>query len=211
MDAGLLPVKKLSDANQRLADEFSQEQREEISRALLSDAMDLCERTSFLRWSIVTGDADAAADARQRGLTVVDDPGAGLNEALAAGIQEAKSAGAGSITIIPVDVPLATAEDVHDLFDTGATSDVVLAPSHSDGGTNALYLSPPDAVQPRFGPASLRAHLDEGHAAGLRCSILDLFRLAIDIDTPEDARAVAKEGGNSRTARLLQRLLEARR
>lgn len=210
MDAGLLPVKKLREAKQRLSEEFDPDQREEISRALLSDALDLCEKTPFLRWSIVTADTEAAADARRRGLVVVDDPGAGLNAALAAGIQEARAAGAGSITIIPVDVPLATAEDVHDLFDTGATSDVALAPSHSDGGTNALYLSPPDALRPRFGPASLRAHLDEGHAAGLRCSILDLSRLAIDIDTPEDAREVAKEGGSSRTAQLLQRLLEPR-
>jgi 2-phospho-L-lactate guanylyltransferase len=209
VDAGLLPVKELAVAKQRLASAFSDEHRIQVSRALLQDALDLCGKTPFLHWYVITGDAEVAAEARSRDLDVVEDPGSGLNDALAAGIATAKAAGAKTITILPSDVPLATADDVRDLFDTGATSDIALVPSHSDGGTNALFLSPPDALTPRFGPASLTAHLKEGEAGGLRCSILGLERLALDVDTPEDARALVEIGGESRTVEILRRLLES--
>ena len=208
MDAGLLPVKELAVANGRLSGFLTHDQRLEVSRALLSDALDLCEKTPFLQWSVVTGDRGVAEEAGGRGLAVVQDPGTGLNDALAEGISKAVHAGAETITILPVDVPLATAEDVRDLFDTGATSDVALVPSHSDGGTNALFMSPPNALEPRFGPSSLTAHLADAQQRRLRCSILDLTRLALDVDTPDDARDVLERGGDSHTVRVLRRLLD---
>ena len=208
VDAGLLPVKRLSAAKQRLADRFSESQRIELSRALLEDALTRCEQTSWLRWWVVTDDAEVEQQAANRGVGVVADPGKGLNEALAKGINTARSAGATSVTILPVDVPLATADDVRDLVDTGATSDVVLATARVDGGTNGLYLSPPDALTPRFGPGSLRSHVADAEAASLRCSILDLPRLALDVDTIEDAHLVAADASSDgATAPLLRRLL----
>ncbi|MDQ4095244.1 MAG: 2-phospho-L-lactate guanylyltransferase [Actinomycetota bacterium] len=208
MDAGLLPVKRLHDAKQRLADVLGDEGRLALSRALFADALDRCEATTFLRWSVITDDPEVRAAARDRGLHVVDDPGAGLNQALARGIASALRAGAESVTILPVDVPLATAEDVRDLVDTGATSDVVLATARSGGGTNALYLSPPDALEPRFGEGSLRAHAADAEAAKLRCSILNLPRLALDIDTMEDVEALlAEDSASGATTRVLRDLL----
>lgn len=204
MDAGLLPVKRLSEAKGRLAPELDAAQRLELSRALLADALDRCAATDFLRWWVVTDDPEVEDEARGRGLDVVRDPGRGLNEALAEGISAATTAGAESVTVLPVDIPLATAEDVRDLVDTGATSDVVLAPARVDGGTNALYLSPPDAIPPRFGPASLRVHIGDAEAARLRCSILDLPGLALDVDTVEDARLLVERASEtSRVAQLL--------
>jgi 2-phospho-L-lactate guanylyltransferase len=112
------------------------------------------------------------------------------------------------VTVLPVDIPLATAEDVRDLVDTGATSDVVLAPARVDGGTNALYLSPPDAIPPRFGPASLRVHIGDAEAARLRCSILDLSRLALDLDTVEDALLIAQDtDSDAKTMAVLREIL----
>ena len=207
MDAGLLPVKELSAANQRLAAEFSDAARIEISRALLQDALDLCEKTAFLRWFVVTHDDEVASEARLRQIEVIEDAGGGLNAALGAAIAALETAGATSATILPVDVPLAQPDDVRDLVDTGGTSDVALVPSHSDGGTNALYLSPPGALQPRFGPASVRAHIDQAEASGLRCSILGSTRLGLDLDTPDDARAIVEYEGGDRTVELLRRLL----
>ena len=209
MDAGLLPVKRLREAKQRLAADLEAEQRLELSRALLADALDRCEETDFLRWWVITDDPEVEADAYERGVEGVADPGEGLNAALSAGIAAAKSAAADSVTILPVDVPLATAEDVRDLVDTGATSDVVLATARVDGGTNGLYLEPPHALQPRFGPASLRAHIADAEEAKLRCSILHLPRLALDVDTLEDARLVVEDPApGGATARMLRGFLQ---
>ena len=208
MDAGLLPVKRLREAKQRLAADLNAEQRLELSRALLGDALSRCEQTAFLRWWVITDDREVEEEAAGRGLGIVADPGQGLNAALAKGINTATAAGAESVTILPVDVPLATSEDVQDLVDTGATSDVVLAAARVDGGTNGLYLSPPDVLRPRFGPGSLRAHVADAEAATLRCSILSLPNLALDVDTIDDARVVVAEpSSNGVTVKLLRNLL----
>ena len=208
MDAGLLPVKELGVANQRLAERFADDDRLEIGRALLDDALDLLEATDFLRWSVVTSDEEVERAVRDRGIKVVGDPGQGLNAALTSGIEAALHSGAQTVTILPVDVPLARSDDVRDLFDTGATSDVALVPSHSDGGTNALYLNPPDALTPSFGQASLAAHIAQAEDRGLRCSILTIEGLGLDLDTAEDAHAIAESDSRSRTARLIRKLLE---
>ena len=211
MDAGLVPVKRLSHAKSRLGEAFTRDERLAIARALLEDALTLCASVDFLDWTIVTDDPEVGDAARGRGLGVVEEPGGGLNPALEVGISAVMRHGAGSVTVVPVDVPLATREDLEDVIDTGSTSDVVLGPARSDGGTNVLFLRPPEAIRPRFGPASLRAHAAEAEAAGLRCSILHLPRLALDIDTLQDGRdLVLEEDAAGVTVALLRRLLAAR-
>jgi 2-phospho-L-lactate guanylyltransferase len=189
MDAGLIPVKELARAKARLADHFSPEERLAIARALLEDALELAEATPFLSWWVVSEDPAVQELASKRGLRVAPDPGEGLNPALRSGIAAAVGAGATSVTIVPCDVPLAWRGDLEDLLDTGATSDAVLVPSGSDGGTNGLYISPPDLLEPSFGEGSMKAHIDAAEARRARCSILALDRLALDIDTIEDVDA----------------------
>jgi len=188
MDAGILPVKRLDKAKARLGALFGEDHRAEIARALLTDALALCTSVEFLRWWVVSDDDEVLDAAAQRGFTAIRDPGEGLNPAVSTAIAAASGSGATSVTVVPVDVPLAWAGDLHDVLDTGATSDVVVVPSR-DGGTNALYLGPPDIMQPRFGAGSLRDHIHEAERLGLRCALLSLPRLELDIDTAEDVDA----------------------
>ncbi len=186
MDAGVIPVKSLRDAKSRLAGRFDEGTRIDLARALLRDALELAVATPSLEWFVVTSDEEAAASAGDAGLEVIDEDGRGLNEALETAARVANERAAGSLTVVPCDVPLATPYDLGDLLDTGATSDVVVVPAGNDGGTNGLYLSPPNLIQPRFGPSSLDAHIALAEKQGFRCTILALPRLALDIDTPED-------------------------
>jgi 2-phospho-L-lactate guanylyltransferase len=208
MDAGLIPVKALARAKSRLAPHFDDEGRAAVARALLDDALSLAESSPFLEWWVVSEDEEVMAAAGKRGMRIANDPGNGLNPALTAGIDAAVAAGAVSVTIVPCDVPLAYRGDLEDLRDTGDTSDVVLVPSGNDGGTNALYLSPPDVLAPRFGEHSMKAHIATAEARALRCSILSLPRLALDIDTIEDVDAFLEWPNRfpSRTGDVLERL-----
>jgi 2-phospho-L-lactate/phosphoenolpyruvate guanylyltransferase len=208
VDAGLLPVKRLDQAKRRLAAHFGYSARIQIARALLLDALDLCGRTDFLSWSVVSDDRDVLATAERRGLGVVEDPGKGLNAALIRAVAGLAGKGARSVTVLPADVPLAFREDLEDVLDTGATSDVVVVPSWDDGGTNALFMKPPDLMPPRFGGASLRAHVEQASKLGARCSILGIDRLALDIDTIEDADEflARKKLVSCHTERVLMRL-----
>lgn len=210
MDAGLLPVKALGRAKSRLAPLFNEEQRRAIATALLEDALALCASADFLQWWVVSEDDEVLRRASDAGLKTVTDSGAGLNDAVAAGVAEAAAAGAESLTVIPCDVPLAYRGDLVDLLDTGATSDIVLVPSGGDGGTNALYLAPPDVIDPAFGPGSLRRHIALAERQRYRCSILSLPRLALDVDTPEDVDAFLAAAGEfgGKSAALLRKLRE---
>ncbi len=189
MDAGLVPVKSLDTAKSRLAERYGSSGRRALAAALLQDAFDLMSSSDFLTWWVVSDDEAVLADATARGFHAVRDPGTGLNDALGAGIEAIARAGADSVTVVPADVPLAWAGDLRDLIDTGATSDVVVVPS-GDGGTNGLYLSPPAVMAPAFGPDSFRAHLSAAAALRLRCSILSLARLELDIDSAADVDAL---------------------
>ena len=210
MNAGVVPVKHLARAKQRLAPHLSASERTEVARALFEDALALTEQVDFLSWWVVSDDEEVLRTAARRGLGVIEDPGRGLNEALRRAATVAKDSGALSVTVVPADVPLAWRGDIQDLVDTGATSDVVLVPSGRDGGTNALYWSPPDLLQPQFGERSLKAHLSLAERLELRCSLLTLPRLALDIDTIQDVDAFLTQARHpSRSVELLRRLREA--
>lgn len=208
MDAALIPVKTLAEAKARLAPHLSDGDRLALARALLDDALRLAESADFLSWWVVSDDPEVADRARRHGVAVIDDPGRGLNPALVAAVEHVRAAGADSVTIVPCDLPLAWRGDLEDLLDTGATSDVVVVPSGGDGGTNALYLSPPEVVEPQFGEGSMRAHMDAAAARRVRCSILALDRMALDIDTIEDVDAFLARPSRapSNTRALLERV-----
>ena len=119
MDAGILPVKRPDRAKQRLADDLTDNERIEVTRALLHDAFELCSSADRYSWWVVSDDPDVLTEAADRGFTPVTDPGRGLNAALEAAIAAATQAGATSVTIIPADVPLAWKGDLQDIADTG--------------------------------------------------------------------------------------------
>ena len=208
MDAGVLPVKRLVEAKSRLAGHFDAGERSAIARALVQDALDLCRAVDFLQWWIVSDDDEVLEMARLRRLEVVRDPGTGLNAAVESALAAAVAAAATSATVVPADVPLAQRDDLAHVVASGKGVDVVVVPAAPDGGTNALYLSPPYALRPRFGPDSLQGHVAQADRLCLRASVLTLPRLALDIDTFEDVRAFLDTSsmGSTRTGGVLQRL-----
>ena len=209
MDAGILPVKRLDQAKQRLGKHFSDEARLAIARALLEDALRLCRSTAgFIQWWVVSEDPHVLDRASDYGCFGMKDESDTLNGAIAFATRKVQMEGATSVTIIPSDAPLAFAGDLRDLLDTGATSDIVLVPSERDGGTNAIYMRPPTLLDPQFGPHSMNAHMSLAGRLGLRCSMLVLPRLSLDIDTLEDVDAFLKRDtlGTSATLRVLKTL-----
>jgi 2-phospho-L-lactate guanylyltransferase len=206
MDVGLLPVKRLDAAKSRLRHVFDARQRLELARAMLDDALDLCTGADFLTWVVLTSDTDAAERAERRGFEVVADPPVtGLNEALGNAIGILVDRGVASVTVVPVDAPLATPAELQDLVDTGSLSDVVVVPAERDAGTNGLFLSPPGVLAPRFGESSFSSYVTEAEAAKLRCSILPLDGLGIDVDTLEDVDAILEKAErDTRSIRMLR-------
>ncbi len=111
--------------------------------------------------------------------------GSGLNEAVTEGAAWAKARGYAAICVLPADLADPSAEDLARLLALGAG--VSIAPAH-DGGTNALLVSPPDAISFCYGKGSCAAH--QRAAAGLACTIIPLESFRYDIDTSADLARV---------------------
>ena len=145
---------------------------------------------------VVSRDDDVLAEAAACGAQPVPEPGdGGLNAALYAGRAAALLQGAEAILVLPVDLPLLSADEVRALIaPTGDRPSVRIAPDERGTGTNALLLAPPGGMDFHFGPNSFSAHIEAAREAGLASSIVHIGNISFDVDTPDDyARLCAKK------------------
>lgn len=207
MHAGLVPVRRPDGAKSRLA-ALGAGARARIVAGLLDEALALCRSTPSLRWWVLSDDAGVLRRATAAGLGALADEAPGLNAALAAALRRLRRAGASSATILPGDVPLATPDDVDAIVDAGRRAPVVVVPSR-DGGTNALHLRPPGALEPSFGPNSCARHLRRAEERGLATELLRLPRVELDVDTPEDVAALVDGTTSALQRQTVARLLHS--
>lgn len=108
----------------------------------------------------------------------------GLNAAFTLGARWALSQHAERYLALPADLPLIMPDAVCQLVKN--TTPVVVVPDRHREGTNALLLSPPDAIPFAFGPASKARHLEAAKACGLKAAEANIPELVFDLDTPGD-------------------------
>ena len=69
---------------------------------------------------------------------------------------------------LPGDIPLVTAAEIERLLAAHRPApSFTIAPSHDEQGSNAIIMSPPDAVTLRFGDDSFFPHLAAAEARGI--------------------------------------------
>jgi 2-phospho-L-lactate/phosphoenolpyruvate guanylyltransferase len=182
----VLPIKRFEQAKQRLGGVPERPAlAAEMARAVLR-ALAASERLDDVL--VVTADAEAAADARACGATVVDEGAPrGHSEAALLGIAHAS---ADRVLLVPGDCPLLTAEDVDGLLDRHPEPGVVVVPDRHGSGTNALLLQPPGAIRPAFGEGSRERHERLAREAGVPVVVDEVLALARDVDTPDDLAVV---------------------
>ena len=113
----------------------------------------------------------------------------GQNVAAKLGIAHALKSNARAVLILSSDLPLVTRKSVKDMLDVAgrvAPPAVVAAPAIGRGGTNALYISPPDAISLHFGEDSLTAFRHEAEAKGVNFAVHKSDAMALDLDEPDD-------------------------
>ena len=185
----LIPCKSLTDGKSRLATILPAAERQALCRRLLRNSLALAlalQSVGGVR--VVTPDPEAGAIAAALGVAMIDDGGAGLNEALhraRAGILD-ESGGEAAVLILPIDLPYATADAVSRAI--AGDFDIVVAPDSERRGTNLLYVGSRAlrAFSFAFGPDSFPAHWNWAKRTGFSVETLDDPRLAFDVDRPED-------------------------
>ena len=128
---------------------------------------------------------------------------AGLCHAYSAVAADLLTRGASTMLLLPADIPLVTKADIHALLAQHTCPGVSLAAAGSDGGTNALLVSPPDIIAPAFGENSCQRHSSHAREQGLEPAVLNTAGLNLDIDTLEDIQALLATDRECATLRYL--------
>jgi 2-phospho-L-lactate guanylyltransferase len=206
----IVPVKRLEAAKRRLSRGIEEERRGALIAAMLEDVLEAIGAARTVdRTIVVTGDPAAEAVGLDAGAEVIADPSdEGHPEAALLGIARARDDGAACVVLLPGDCPLLDPRDLDSLLTAVPERYVAVVPDRHGTGTNALLLSPPDAIRPAFGEGSCDRHVAAAREAGIPHSIEAVPSLALDLDTPADIIALATELASDRmrakrTARVL--------
>ena len=197
----IIPVKRFGFAKQRLLESLDRPRRAALVKAMLSDVLAATTRTELVaRVIVVTGEGRAERIAlrhAQRTATPIEvfrDPqDTGHPEAATLGIIRAKALGAECVALLPGDCPLLDPAELDAALERMRTGRVTIVPDRHGSGTNALLLSPPDAIGPAFGPDSCARHADRARRLGHELAVEQLDSLSLDVDTPDDLAAMAEE------------------
>lgn len=215
----IIPVKRFGDAKQRLLTTLDRPQRAALVKAMLGDVLGAATDAQQVERVIVVtaeGRAQRIALAHAKRVTtpveVLQEPAdRGHPEAATLGIVRAKALGAACVALLPGDCPLLDAAELDAALERMREGRVAVVPDRHGSGTNALLMSPPDAMGPAFGPGSRARHADRAERIGHEVAVEPLASLALDLDTPDDLVELAgvleaHPGRASRTAAELARL-----
>ncbi|MFJ6836621.1 2-phospho-L-lactate guanylyltransferase [Streptomyces sp. NPDC091209] len=203
----VVPLKPLARAKSRLADTASDVLRPGLALAFAQDTVAAALACAAVRdVAVVTGDALAGRELSALGAHIVaDEPGGGLNAALAhgAGVVRARDPES-AVAALNADLPaLRPLELARVLAAAGEFPRAFLADAAAIG-TTLLAASPGMQLLPAFGGDSRARHRASG-AAELRLDAVDSVRQ--DVDTRDDLRAALTLGVGPRTAAAAARLL----
>jgi len=196
----IVPVKPLRRGKSRLSKVISAEERADLNQYLLEHTIQVLSAIDEIEnVLVISRDTEALALARDLGARTVQEYGSPvLNTALTRAVEIARSYGTCGILIIPADLPRLDAEDIQKILVHRKNPPVVvIAPDRKKEGTNALFISPPDLIEFKYGSGSFKKHSEAAKDAGARLEICDLASLELDLDEPEDLALIEAELRNN--------------
>ena len=208
MNFALVPVKALAWGKSRLSVLLSQEARQAVSRAMLTDVLTCLRQSSSVeKFAVVSSDSALLSLAEKFGAHVIHEGHPrGLSDAVAFGTDFCVQHGASALLVLLADLPLVEPDDINCLFQQGEElgQGVILATCKEREGTNALLRVPPLVIPPCFGGPSLEWHRAAAQRVGAQFRVLEMPRLAFDIDSVEDLQQLLSRPSNTETYRVLK-------
>lgn len=185
----VIPAKRRESAKQRLSPVLGSRERATLCELMLRDVLAAVSKAQGLAGVVlVTGDDVLAGIGRRFGARILDTGGdEGTRRAVEYAALRLLREHAAGMLVLPSDIPAVTPEEIGRLLSAHrSAAALTLAPALQDRGTNALAVSPCDAVQLCFGECSFPAHLAAARRVGIEPSIVRLPGIGFDIDRPLD-------------------------
>jgi 2-phospho-L-lactate guanylyltransferase len=162
----------------RLSPVLDEDDRETFARVMLDDVLATFERTEHDPEILATERVDSRVP-----VTVDDRP---LTDA----VNDVLAGADRPVAVVMADLALVTVEALEALFEP--TESVVIAPGLG-GGTNGLAIRHP-SFRVDYHGTSYRDHCTRAESLGADVRTVDSFRLALDVDDPEDIVEVLLHG-----------------
>ena len=202
----IIPIKDLSQAKQRLAGVLSKEHREDLVLAMLEDLLiTLSTLPSCTVW-VLASNTKVFQVAEKYGVKIINEhESQGYNQAVEFGFKHFPGE---SVAVIPGDVPLASAAEILQLIKPTHNREelVRLAPDREKRGTNGLFLSRGNLMEPSFGSHSYTRYLGTAKDKGISVEKVFSTGLALDIDTPADLEQLVRQTQEGETNKFLKQL-----
>jgi 2-phospho-L-lactate guanylyltransferase len=174
------------------------EVRSGLALAMLGDVV--AAAVAVGRTLVVTGDSAARALAAELGADMVDDPGGGQGQAVAAALAQTDD---GVVLVVNADVPCVVPRDLRTLAGS-AELDALGLVEAADGTTNALALPDASLFEPLYGAGSAARFRDHAWTKDVLVAAAAIPNLADDVDTLADLERVGLRAGPRTQAALGQ-------
>lgn len=199
----IIPVSKFRNAKTRLSPFLTEEERENLLKAMLHDVTDTLKK-HVDKIFIISRDPEVLSYAEKLKLnTILEDENSNLNKALTQAMKYCKGK-VKKIIIVPSDVPLIGKTNVQMLIDASKSLDFIIVPSKG-GGTNMIIMKPM-AIHTKFEGFSYKEHVQSAERKKLNPQVHDSFFMALDVNTAEDLGEIMIHGEKTHTRKYLKDL-----
>jgi 2-phospho-L-lactate guanylyltransferase len=183
----IIGLKRLDIAKQRLMPHLSPTSRRELMISMLEAVVAAAHEAGLGPVALATSEPTAATLAAQLQVAILSDGDLPWNDGLVHALSSLAKRPT-RVLYLAGDVPLVTAAELREFVAAAPARGVCIARAR-DAGTNALMITPSNALRPAFGaPHSSEVHRAAARAARLPCRVVDIPGLALDVDTLDDAR-----------------------
>jgi 2-phospho-L-lactate/phosphoenolpyruvate guanylyltransferase len=205
----IIPVKKFENSKTRLSTLLNIDERVQLSALMLDDTLSaLAGAKSLHQVVVVSCDRRAEEIAARHGAKFLhEEKESGVNSAVELADRHCTDQGADATVVIPQDLPLLDAFDVDAVCGMAQNENgscIVICPSLRYDGTNLLLRKPPSAIKTYYDNDSYESHVKAASKLGITVKLYFSKKLMTDIDTPEDARQLAKEAGSGKTIEFIR-------
>jgi 2-phospho-L-lactate guanylyltransferase len=182
----ILPVKRYSVGKSRLRNIFSETELVELNQQLFESTFTKLQETPGIdKILVVSREEHALAWCEAHGgVALLEDDPSTLNSAIKQAQRFVCYHDRGRIMILPSDLPLMAPKDLRQLLGLAdGERKLVIVPDHYQRGTNALVMSDPQLIEPRFGSGSFRKHTRQGLKKNTELVIYLNENIQWDLDT----------------------------
>jgi len=212
MKAILIPVKEFQRSKERLAEHFSQEQREMLAAVLCEDFFKMVAQVRGVdRVYVVSKEYKALSLAKRLNWEIISESQQiSESHSVDQASRYCAKHGVRALLRLPMDIPLATPGDIDAVFAAMEEPPcAVIVPSRDGNGTNALLRSPPTLFPSHFGPDSFALHMQEAERVGARVKVLRNPRIELDVDEPADLDVLEPLLSSGATKRWLTQAIQS--